>query len=76
YGEVGEAIIMSAVERLFPRHILQDGDFRPFSAKGFTQLILAPEAALMLIAEDRTITLAEARQVALSSSMYGYFRFP
>lgn len=67
---------MSAVERLFPRQVLQDLDFSPFSAAAFKQLVLMPEAALRLIAEDRSVTLAQARQIALSSSKYGYCRFP
>ncbi|KAI0368208.1 hypothetical protein BV20DRAFT_948649, partial [Pilatotrama ljubarskyi] len=76
YGEAGEAVIISTLELMFPSWALEPADFSPFTSKTFMHLILGPETALHLIAQDRDLDLPEARQVMIDSAPYGYDRFP
>ena len=52
FGEAGEAVITSAVDLMFPLGGLADKYLEPFTPKGFVQLVLVPELAMMLISEE------------------------
>ncbi|KAI0629765.1 hypothetical protein C8Q77DRAFT_1022389, partial [Trametes polyzona] len=76
FGEAGEAVITSAIDLLFPLRALAEMYLEPFTPKGFVQLVLVPELAVMLISEDLTLGLDDAYEVMKKSSNYGYARFP
>ncbi|KAI0646644.1 hypothetical protein C8Q79DRAFT_963755 [Trametes meyenii] len=75
YGEAGEAIIMSAVELMFPRWTLDEREIQPFSPSAFLEFILGPTAALRLISQDCDVDDAEAFRIMRKSTPYGYGRF-
>ncbi|CDO70567.1 hypothetical protein BN946_scf184579.g23 [Trametes cinnabarina] len=76
YGEEGEAIIVSALEVMYPDWHLAAFRLPPFNSRSFLRLVLVPEAAIRLIAQDQQVTNIEAYKIMSNSAAYGYFRFP
>ncbi|CDO75402.1 hypothetical protein BN946_scf184855.g5 [Trametes cinnabarina] len=78
FGEEGEAVISSTLDVMFPSSSLRDvAQLQSINPESFKRLILVPECALYLIAQDRKLkVLADAFQVMCDSSSYGYHRFP
>jgi hypothetical protein len=76
YGPKGGAIIQSTLMRMFNPATTPSDGFAPLSLGQFSQLILVPYVARLLIMEDLTCSMTEAYQEMVDSSDAGRSLYP
>ncbi|KAF8124444.1 nuclear condensing complex subunit [Boletus edulis] len=76
YGEQGSAIIHQTLFDLFPPSAFNMSLVEPLTLIEFIQLVLVPEVAIRLIAEDLSVNMDEALRTLHDSAKYGVGMFP
>ncbi|PCH44453.1 hypothetical protein WOLCODRAFT_123606, partial [Wolfiporia cocos MD-104 SS10] len=76
YGEQGYVIIHQTIYNLFPPSSYDADSTLPLTPTDFNELVLMPEAALLLIMEDMEQTRGEALKTLRESTEYGVAMFP
>lgn len=76
YGEKGWSVIIHVLLKLFPLNAWNKESISPLTPMQATELVLLPETALSLIAEDIDGTLDDALNTLRESGRYGSLVFP
>ena len=81
YGEKGASAITGALQKMFAgtaelKQALTTAPIHPLKSSEFIRRVLVPEAAVLLIQEDRDISRAQAIQTLEDSRRYGMVVFP
>lgn len=74
YGEQGVLVIFDVLTERFPN--LSTGETKPLEPRQFLLSVLVPEAAALLIEQDRHCTHEEALATLRESRAYGQMMFP
>ena len=78
YGERGSVVIHQTLFTIFPPKVMAEAQkrFAPLAAQMFTNAVLVPEAALLLIMDDKKLERPAALKMMRASSRYGALMFP
>ncbi|KAG9037461.1 hypothetical protein FRB95_005400 [Tulasnella sp. JGI-2019a] len=76
YGEKGFLVISSTLQAMFPSDEVDPGTTYPLEPPDFLRRVLLPEAAVLLIMEDRKIDRDDALMVLKASRAFGLAAFP
>ncbi|KAF6756539.1 hypothetical protein DFP72DRAFT_776430, partial [Ephemerocybe angulata] len=76
YSEKGFYILLETLHKMFSQDDYPDERYKPLPWQAAVEEILLPEAAVMLIMQDRNITEDEARHIHVESQVFGLHTHP